>query len=197
MGMCMCTLMTPVFVGVGGGSSGVTWCLGDCGCCVEKKGYFTKKDKIRHSLAYFLVFLIGCFGLYLPLTFICANADGESWALFKGDGECWSTGGSAPGFVLGFFAAAVIGVGFGGWVVTLCRCIKEKIAVVDDDDDVDVDVENQHDEPPSEELDPDADPIETEETDAANGDVEKQDESSKASSNPVPVPVPIETREQA
>jgi len=157
--------MTPVFVGVGGGSSGVTWCLGDCGCCVEKKGYFTKKDKIRHSLAYFLVFLIGCFGLYLPLTFICANADGESWALFKGDGECWSTGGSAPGFVLGFFAAAFLGVGFGGLVVTICRCIKEEeIAVVDDDDNV----ENQHE--PMEE---------TEEHDAANGDVEKQDKSSK------------------
>ena len=107
--MVMCTLMTPVSTIIGGVSSGVTWCLGDCcACCVEKKGYFTKKDKIRHSLAYFLVFLIGFFLLYLPLTFICANADDEPWTLFKGDGDCWSTGGSMPGVYTGFWAGIVL-----------------------------------------------------------------------------------------
>ena len=42
------------------------------------------------------------------------------------------------GSLLGFLAAALIGVGFGGLVVNLCRCMKEETAVVDDDVDVDV-----------------------------------------------------------
>ena len=169
----------------------------------RKEGYFTKKDKIRHCLPYFIVLLIGFFGLYLSLTLKCANYDGKSWALWRLGGKCWIdtvSNDDMKGFRLGFFAAALIGVGFGGLVVNLCRCMKEEIKVVDDDDDDDDDVENQHDEP-SKELDPDADPIGTEETDAEYGyngsDVEKQDEPLKASSNPVPVPVPIETRRQA
>jgi hypothetical protein len=44
--------------------------------------------------------------LYLPLTFLCASADGSLWKLHPTDGECWSEGGSMPytndGLLVGF-----------------------------------------------------------------------------------------------
>ena len=121
--MALCTMMTPVATCVGGSFS----------CCfstkissfVEKKGYFTHNDKKQHLLAYLLILCFGFFGLYVPLTIICAKADDAKWALFKGGGQCWSTEGDMPGVNIGTFAGIFIGVGVAGLVVTLLRKTKE------------------------------------------------------------------------
>ena len=130
-------MMTPVATCVGGAFS---CCFSTkISCFVEKKGYFTHNDKKQHLLAYLLILCFGFFGLYVPLTIICAKADDAEWALFKGDGKCWSTEGytnDAPGVNIGRFAGIFIGVGVGGLVVTLLRKTKEYSTVGGD-------VENQ------------------------------------------------------
>ncbi len=124
----MCTFMAPIASCVGGSLSG---CLTTrIPGLVEEVGSFTKLDRKRHLLFYTLILSVGFFGLYLPLTFVCARADGGDWSLFKSDGECWSEGGTMPGKTLGLAAGGFIGVGFAGLLVTLCRKTKE-LGIVD------------------------------------------------------------------
>ena len=133
----MCTLMTPVATCFGGAFS---CCFSTkISCFVGKEGYFTRNDKKRHLLAYLLILCFGLFGLYVPLTIICAKADDAEWALFYVDeSDCWSAGGefSFSGFYIGAFAGIFIGVGVGGLVVTPFRKTKEYSTVGGD-------VENQ------------------------------------------------------
>ena len=72
------SMMTPVATCVGVCFS---CCLFNCGCCVRNEGYFTHNDKKTHLGLYF--------GLYVPLTIICAKAYNAEWALIIVDGTCW------------------------------------------------------------------------------------------------------------
>jgi hypothetical protein len=74
------------------------------------------------EMAFFAMWLGASFLLlYLPLTFLCASADGSSWKLYPTDGECWSEGGSMPfanyGLLVGFF----MGFGLIGLIVAAIR----------------------------------------------------------------------------
>jgi hypothetical protein len=136
----MCTFMTLPCFGVGGVTSGILWCVGEGSCCCNKnKDYnkdcqrerdwaltftFTRREKWIHLGTWLLVFFIGLLGMFLPLSLMCAEADGVPWSSFEwwSKGECWSTGGSMPGRTLGAWAGIFCGVGAGGFFVTLCRC---------------------------------------------------------------------------
>jgi len=124
----MCTFMTLPCLGVGGGTSGILWCVGEGSCCCNKDCQndwpFTRREKWIHLGAWLVVFLIGLLGMFLPLSLVCAKADGVPWSSLEwwSKGECWSTGGSMPGTTLGVFAGIFCGVGAGGLLITLCRC---------------------------------------------------------------------------
>jgi len=61
---------------------------------------------------------VGLFGLYLPLTILCAKADHDRWKPYKGEGECWSEGSGAYAN-LGIAAGALMGFGVGGLIILL------------------------------------------------------------------------------
>jgi len=130
MGMCMCSFMTVPCLGVGAGTSGILWCVGDgkcdacCGCRNDLLPVFTPRQKALHLSLWLLVFLIGLLALFLPMSRKCAKADGVPWGSFDwlSEGECWSEGGSGPGANLGTWAGIFCGIGAGGFLLTCCRC---------------------------------------------------------------------------
>ena len=128
MGMCMCSVMTLPCLGVGGGTGGILWCVGEgkCGCCPNKNcmPVFTPRQKMIHLGLWLLVFLIGLLGFLLPMSMQCAEADGIPWNEFDWieRGTCWSARTNPTGSTLGVFAGIFCGIGAGGFLVTCCRC---------------------------------------------------------------------------
>ena len=103
--------------------SGLATGFGVAMCCAVPKGGQQRQRpplKRRDLARIFLAILaIGFVAFYLPLTFICAKADGSAWKLYSGGGECWSEGGDAPGVNLGLIAGAAMGFGLAGLLVVL------------------------------------------------------------------------------
>jgi len=104
MGLCCCTFLTPVGA-----------CLGCSSWCCAKNLDSEKIGQFRYFAAALLV--IGIFGLYLPLTVLCARVQGASWEIYPTDGECWSEG-SGVYANLGVAAGLCIGAGATGFIVT-------------------------------------------------------------------------------
>mmetsp|Transcript_24 Transcript_24/g.75 ORF Transcript_24/g.75 Transcript_24/m.75 type:complete len:145 (+) Transcript_24:168-602(+) len=87
-------------------------------CCVLPR--LTARNRRLALLASPALLAIGIFGLYLPLTFLCAKADGVEWKLgrlYAEASECWSTGGSFPLLNLGSAGGLVTGAGIGVGIV--------------------------------------------------------------------------------
>eukprot|EP00591_Stephanopyxis_turris_P013338 CAMPEP_0195520818 /NCGR_PEP_ID=MMETSP0794_2-20130614/17564_1 /TAXON_ID=515487 /ORGANISM="Stephanopyxis turris, Strain CCMP 815" /LENGTH=135 /DNA_ID=CAMNT_0040650245 /DNA_START=24 /DNA_END=431 /DNA_ORIENTATION=- len=127
MGLCLCTFSTPCCAVVGAPLSCIAPKISHF---VEEDGHFTLKDKKKHAAFYALLLLVGLFGMYLPLTFLCARLDDRDWTLFYGQGECWSTGGSMPYQWLGLLAGICIGIGFTAFLLTLSKRTSEDDVVV-------------------------------------------------------------------
>jgi len=135
MGLCLCCCLTSV-------SACVSGCFGSCINC-NSEGTFTRKVKTGYLIAYGSLFLVGFFGFYLPLTFLCAKADGDNWALFKGEGACWNEeNGSDSMPVLGVLAGFSIGIGFSCFLCTLIGLTKVIDDVHDGDTVTTADIEN-------------------------------------------------------
>jgi hypothetical protein len=118
----MCTLIgCPVGLALGG--SFPAW-----NCCPLQSSNtpWIEFRGVDVTVICFLVFLFfaSFFGLYIPLTILCARAGGVPWSLYPTDGECWSEGGSMPyvslgqmaGFLMGFAACGLLATALKHWL---------------------------------------------------------------------------------
>lgn len=115
-------------------SFGVGFCTIPCALNQRTQAYpngggCAGRDR-KGLMSLFGALLLGGFVvLYLPLTILCARADGDRWKLYKGEGDCWSEGGEGTGISLGLFAGAIMGFSLAGLCVTL-MCGPNQGAVV-------------------------------------------------------------------
>jgi len=114
MGMVICTFVTcPIGSCIG--------CVTAACCAAGHRDDDQARAKRRLLLTLFATILAaGCI-CYVALTIGCAKADNDRWTLFRGEGECWSEGGSMPYGGLGWWTGALLGVGFFGTVILLDR----------------------------------------------------------------------------
>lgn len=106
MGLCCCTMMgCPV------------------GLCVLGPLAATREGRLRGRERLLLtasgVLALGFVCLYIPLTILCARKDEDAYALWKGDGYCWSEGNTDGYAHLGLAAGLVMGVGVTGIMYAL------------------------------------------------------------------------------
>ena len=86
----------------------------------EKNQIKRWKNQILFCL---VVFLLGFFVVYIPLTIGCAKVDNESWKLYKYESRCWSEG-FGDYANEGLLAGLIMGFGFSGAITVLvvwCR----------------------------------------------------------------------------
>jgi hypothetical protein len=94
--------------------------IGSCvGCGLAACGRGDTAKKVLMGI-FSAMFVAGCI-CYIALTIACAKADGDHWTLTRGDGECWSEGGSMPFVTLGWWTGVLTGVGFFGAFVMVFR----------------------------------------------------------------------------
>ena len=105
MGMCMCTFVCPIGSCVGCGAA----------ACLDIHSHQALKVAIFGT-----VLVAGCI-FYVMLSVLCAKADQDQWTLFRGEGECWSEGGSMPYTNFGLQTGLLLGIGFVGVVIMACR----------------------------------------------------------------------------
>ena len=106
MGMCMCTFVgCPIGACVGSGAA----------ACMDMRSRKALKLAIFGA-----ILAAGCIS-YVVLSILCAKADQDHWTLFRGDGECWSEGGSMPYTDLGWRTGLLMGIGFFGLALLAIR----------------------------------------------------------------------------
>jgi hypothetical protein len=118
MGMCCCTLLgSPIGLTVGSSTA----------CC---KIHILQRDPplvvfrgVDATLICFFAFLLlaSFVGLYIPLTVLCARADGVPWKFYPTEGECWSEGGAGTWMGLGLAAGFLMGFATVGLAIAVCR----------------------------------------------------------------------------
>jgi len=100
----------------------VHFICGTAACCaVGHRDDEAARTKRRLLLTLFAAIFAAGGICYIALTIGCAKADNDRWTLFRGEGECWSEGGSMPYADLGWWTGALLGVGFFGTVILLDR----------------------------------------------------------------------------
>lgn len=115
MGMVICTFVTcPIGSCVG---CGVAACSRICSKGDDDQA---KRTRLLFLGVFSALFAAGCI-CYIALSIMCARADHDRWTLFRGEGECWSEGGSMPFTGLGWWTGALMGTGFFGTIVMLIR----------------------------------------------------------------------------
>lgn len=106
MGMVICTFVTcPIGSCVGCGVAGCSR------ICSKGDDDQAKKTRLLFLGVFSALFAAGCI-CYIALSIMCARADHDRWTLFRGEGECWSEGGSMPCTGLGWWTGALMGTGF-------------------------------------------------------------------------------------
>jgi hypothetical protein len=119
MGMCMCTL-------IGCPAGVLTACCSNFRSATLTSHFPTVMVRRVDAteVAFFAAWLGATFlFLYLPLTFLCAVADGSSWKLYPYEGECWSEGGSMPYVLYGLLVGLSMGFGLTGLIVAAIRTL--------------------------------------------------------------------------
>jgi hypothetical protein len=115
MGMCMCTLVgSPIGLVVGSST---------CCCRLQRDPPLVVFRGVDATLICFFAFLLlaSFVALYIPLTVLCARADGVPWKLYPTEGECWSEAGTVPWTHLGTAAGFLMGFAAVGLAVAVGR----------------------------------------------------------------------------
>jgi hypothetical protein len=111
----MCTL-----IGCPGGLAGGAFTV----CCNLQRDpplvVFRGVDATMICVFFFLL-LISFSALYIPLTFLCTQADGVSWKIYPDRGKCWGGSDGGDWLILGLAAGSLMGFATVGLVVAVCR----------------------------------------------------------------------------